>query len=41
MHRRAKPRTPSAHIFIQLSSPTIPATWKYLLHEAARPGVAR
>ena len=36
MHPRVKPRTPSAHIFIQLSSPTIPATWKqYLLHEAA------
>ena len=27
-----KPRTPSPHIFIQLASPTIPATWKqYLL----------
>ena len=36
MHPRLKPRTPSAHIFIQLASPTIPATWKqYLLHEAA------
>jgi 5-methylcytosine-specific restriction endonuclease McrA len=36
MHPRQKPRTPSAHIFIQLASPTIPATWKqYLLHEAA------
>ena len=35
MHPRQKPRTPSAHIFIQLASPTIPATWKqYLLHEA-------
>ena len=33
MHPRQKPRTPSAHIFIQLASPTIPATWKqYLLH---------
>ena len=36
MHPRVKPRTPNAHIFIQLASPTIPATWKqYLLHEAA------
>ena len=33
MHPRQKPRTPNAHIFIQLASPTIPATWKqYLLH---------
>ena len=33
MHPRNKPRIPSPHIFIQLSSPTIPATWKqYLLH---------
>ena len=36
MHPRVKPRTPNAHIFIQLASPTIPATWKqYLVHEAA------
>ena len=36
MHPRVKPRTPSPHIFIQLASPTIPATWKqYLLPEAA------
>ena len=36
MHPRSKPRTPSAHVFIQLASPTIPATWKqYLLPEAA------
>jgi 5-methylcytosine-specific restriction endonuclease McrA len=36
MHPRVKPHTPSAHIFIQLASPTIPATWKqYLLPEAA------
>jgi 5-methylcytosine-specific restriction endonuclease McrA len=37
MHPRVKPRTPGAHIFIQLASPTIPATWKqYLpLSEAA------
>ncbi len=36
MHPRVKPRIPSPHIFIQLASPTIPATWKqYLLHEAA------
>jgi hypothetical protein len=26
-----KPRTPAAHIFIQLASPTIPATWKQYL----------
>ena len=32
MHPRMRPRTPSPHIFIQLASPTIPATWKqYLL----------
>jgi hypothetical protein len=30
-----KPRTPSAHIFIQLASPTIPATWRQYLPEAA------
>jgi 5-methylcytosine-specific restriction endonuclease McrA len=36
MHPRVKPRIPSPHIFIQLASPTIPATWKqYLLPEAA------
>jgi 5-methylcytosine-specific restriction endonuclease McrA len=37
MHPRSKPRTPSAHVFIQLASPTIPATWRqYLpLSEAA------
>ena len=37
MHPRVKPRTPGAHIFIQLASPTIPATWRqYLpLSEAA------
>jgi 5-methylcytosine-specific restriction endonuclease McrA len=35
MHPRVKPRTPSAHIFIQLASPTIPATWKQYLAEAA------
>jgi 5-methylcytosine-specific restriction endonuclease McrA len=36
MHPRVKPRMPHAHIFIQLASPTIPATWKqYLLSEAA------
>jgi 5-methylcytosine-specific restriction endonuclease McrA len=35
MHPRVKPRTPNPHIFIQLASPTIPATWKpYLLTEA-------
>ena len=36
MHPRVKPRIPNPHIFIQLASPTIPATWKqYLLPEAA------
>ena len=35
MHPRAKPRTPGAHIFIQLASPTIPATWRQYLPEAA------
>ena len=35
MHPRVKPHTPSAHIFIQLASPTIPATWKQYLAEAA------
>ena len=35
MHPRIKPRTPSAHIFIQLASPTIPATWKQYLPQAA------
>jgi 5-methylcytosine-specific restriction endonuclease McrA len=31
MHPRVKPRTPNAHIFIQLASPTIPATWRQYL----------
>ena len=31
MHPRSKPRTPSAHVFIQLASPTIPATWRQYL----------
>jgi 5-methylcytosine-specific restriction endonuclease McrA len=35
MHPRVKPRTPSAHIFIQLASPTIPATWKQYLQPKA------
>ena len=36
MHPRIKPRMPSPNVFIQLASPTIPATWKqYLLPEAA------
>jgi 5-methylcytosine-specific restriction endonuclease McrA len=36
MHPRVKPRMPSPNVFIQLASPTIPATWKqYLLPEAA------
>ena len=28
MHPRSKPRTPSAHVFIQLASPTIPLAWQ-------------
>ena len=36
MHPRVKPRMPSANVFIQLASPTIPSTWRqYLLPEAA------
>jgi 5-methylcytosine-specific restriction endonuclease McrA len=36
MHPRVKPRMPNPTVFIQLASPTIPATWKqYLLPEAA------
>jgi len=35
MHPRVKPRTPGAHIFIQLASPTIPSTWRQYLPEAA------
>jgi 5-methylcytosine-specific restriction endonuclease McrA len=35
MHPRVKPRTPSAHIFIQLASPTIPAMWRQYLPQAA------
>jgi hypothetical protein len=35
MHPRVKPRTPAAHIFIQLASPTIPATWRQYLPQAA------
>ena len=31
MHPRTKPHTPGAHIFIQLASPTIPATWRQYL----------
>jgi 5-methylcytosine-specific restriction endonuclease McrA len=31
VHPRRKPRTPSPHIFIQLASPTIPATWRQYL----------
>ena len=36
MHPRVKPRTPAAHIFIQLASPTIPATWKQYLPVAVK-----
>ena len=36
MHPRVKPRIPSPNVFIQLASPTIPATWRqYPLPEAA------
>ena len=35
MHPRTKPHTPGAHIFIQLASPTIPATWRQYLPQAA------
>jgi 5-methylcytosine-specific restriction endonuclease McrA len=35
MHPRVKPRTPAAHIFIQLASPTIPAMWRQYLPQAA------
>jgi len=36
MHPKTTPRMPSPNVFIQLASPTIPATWKqYLLPEAA------
>ena len=36
MHPRVKPRVPNPQIFIQLASPTIPATWRpYLPQQAA------
>jgi hypothetical protein len=36
MHPRVKPRVPNPQIFIQLASPTIPATWRpYLPSQAA------
>ena len=35
MHPRVKPRSRRAHIFIQLASPTIPATWRQYLPQAA------
>jgi len=35
MHPRVKPRVPNPQIFIQLASPTIPATWRRYLPEAA------
>ncbi len=31
MHPRRAPRMPNPHIFIQLASPTIPATWRQYL----------
>jgi 5-methylcytosine-specific restriction endonuclease McrA len=34
MHPRSKPRMPNPHVFIQLASPTIPATWKPYLQAA-------
>jgi 5-methylcytosine-specific restriction endonuclease McrA len=34
MHPRVKPRMPNPHVFIQLASPTIPATWKPYLQAA-------
>jgi 5-methylcytosine-specific restriction endonuclease McrA len=34
MHPRVKPRMPNPHVFIQLASPTIPATWKPYLRAA-------
>ena len=37
MHPRTKPHTPGAHIFIQLASPTIPATWRQYLPQQAVP----
>ena len=35
MHPRSKPRIPNPQIFIQLASPTIPASWRQYLPEAA------
>jgi len=35
MHPRVKPRTPNPQIFIHLASPTIPATWRQYLPQAA------
>ena len=34
MHPRNRPRMPHAHVFIQLASPTIPATWRPYLQAA-------
>ncbi len=34
MHPRVKPRVPNPQIFIQLASPTIPATWRQYLPAA-------
>jgi 5-methylcytosine-specific restriction endonuclease McrA len=31
MRLRSKPRTPSAHVFIRVASPTIPAAWRQYL----------
>ncbi|MGI8593251.1 MAG: HNH endonuclease, partial [Solirubrobacteraceae bacterium] len=35
MHLRRQPRTPNAHTFIHVASPTIPAAWRAYLPEAA------
>ena len=34
MHPRKRPRIPNPHVFIQLASPTIPATWRPYLQAA-------
>ena len=35
MHPRRAPRTPAPHIFIHVATPTIPASWRQWLPEAA------
>jgi hypothetical protein len=34
MHPRKHPRSPTPHVFIQLASPSIPATWRPYLQAA-------